>query len=199
MSFIDHGGTSADPPSLLREGGLFQNNDAGEVLFVYGGVMANFTMGKSSPRSNSPVDNNLRSISPVNGSWSSQELGLEATFSPQQGASVQAGQQGLAFYFNGVVGNKESREPHPRMIVLDLHNRTARNVSTATISPSGARVGATLQYVPAVGKKGALILIGGGMRQKDDGVNTHELGRTMVLTLMVLNKATLTKNRTGAP
>jgi hypothetical protein len=180
MLFVDHGGMSTDPPALLREGGLFQDDNTDSALFVYGGSASNSTVGTPGPRSKSFVGNSLWSIIPSNGSWSSTDLNLEATHSPQHGASSQAAEQGLAFYFNGVIGVEESREPHTRMMVIDLRERKAKNVSTATISPSGARVGPTLQYIPGLGEKGVLILIGGGVIQNGGDTNTHELGSMMV-------------------
>ncbi|KAF2689565.1 hypothetical protein K458DRAFT_330070 [Lentithecium fluviatile CBS 122367] len=210
MSFVDNNEMSTDPPSLVQEGGLFLGNDGD--IFVYGGGAANFTLNTSSPQPKSFVDNNLRSITQRNESWSYLDLGLEATHSPQLGASAQAGEQGLAFYFNGIIGDEVSREPHPRMIVLDLREEKARNVSTAAISPTDARVGATLQYIPGVGKKGVLVLVGGGVRQRSDDANTHELGGTMapLNTIHVLDIASLdhgegtwyqqkTNGRTPAP
>lgn len=176
MKFLDHGAFSIDPPSLFREGTLFQKKNGSE-LSVYAGGVANFTNGPTASQAKPFVDNNFHTFIPSNGSWSSQDIGLIAPYAPQHGAATQAS-EGLAFYLNGVVGDKTTREAHPWMIVFDLHQKKARNVSTSTISPAGARVGATLQYVAELGEKGALILIGGGVIPLRG--STQELGDTLV-------------------
>lgn len=51
------------------------------------------------------------------------------------------------------------------MIINNLTTKMARNISTADVSRRQARACAQMQYVPDIGEKGALVLLGGSSFQ----------------------------------
>lgn len=78
--------------------------------------------------------------------------------------------QGLAFYLNGEMDNGTSRDigilPGDNvflggMVIINTTDQSARNVSTAQVDDGQARARASMQYVPGIGQKGALVLLGG--------------------------------------
>jgi hypothetical protein len=94
---------------------------------------------------------------------------LKQTTTPSYGLSAEAPDQGLAFYLSGQVDN--GTEPYTRtvgdsatllkgMMVIDLFQKTARNISLTMKDPQ-PRIGGALQYIPAVGDSGVLVALGG--------------------------------------
>lgn len=178
MNFSTRTHVATLPPSQLLNPGLFHGNGAEGGVFVYGGgIPANATASREPI---SCINSSLWEFSPKEGSWSIHDLNLEHQYAPRHGVFTQAHEHNLAFYFNGLIRNGTKEEPHARMTVLDLDAKTARSLSTDSIVPKSARVGAMLQYVPHIGAKGALVLMGGGVMLPNDDAETHGLGSTMV-------------------
>jgi hypothetical protein len=95
---------------------------------------------------------------------------------PSNCASANIPELGLGFCFNGRIDDGSSLESQnygpnrtvflTGMVIVDLNEQASWNLSTAAISPTDGRSGAGLQYVPSIGEKGALVLIGGGTKAK---------------------------------
>ena len=51
--------------------------------------------------------------------------------------------------------------PLEGMLILDLENKTAVNISTPGLGGGGPRVGGTLEYIAPVGGMGILVALGG--------------------------------------
>ena len=49
------------------------------------------------------------------------------------------------------------------MVVVNITDQTARNLSTAHLGIDQARAGGQMQYIPGVSEKGILVLIGGSI------------------------------------
>lgn len=194
MTFIGNVNTSISPSSVLLGGALFANNDS--ELLVYGGGAANLTteinlhpldinvISEEDTMSSISVKDNLWSV-PYGGDpvapWSMQELNLTPTSAPKHGGSYYIHDLQLGIYFNGIVdGANGTSQPFSKMVLIDTKSKTARSVSTDAVSGPNARIGASFEYNSEIGKRGGLVLIGGGLRSPEAHSSSHELGTELV-------------------
>lgn len=100
--------------------------------------------------------------------WDQFDLGQLKT--PSNGLSTEAPDQGLAFYMNGQIDNGTDPDTWATgdattllngMMVIDLVNQTAKNISTQGMVTAHPRVGGSFEYLPHVGDSGALVAMGG--------------------------------------
>lgn len=121
--------------------------------------------------------------------WSDIDLGEVAPLRPNYGAAAQAVDQGIAFYFNGQLDSGSSKNlgiPNVTQVflsgtvVINTTDQTARNLSTAQVSPDLARAGGEMQYLPEVGEKGALVLIGGTNNPSNQFSSTNTAAENLV-------------------
>jgi hypothetical protein len=134
-------------PSALLESTMFVDNT--ESLNIFGGSLV--TSNMSNATTASPVSSTRWTLSGKNSTWSSSTIpGLDFTHLPMHGLSVQAPDQDLVFAL-------------------------ARTVSTESIAPFSSLTKGILQYLPLLGEKGALLLLGGAVRSNDN-VTTDPLG-----------------------
>jgi hypothetical protein len=141
-------------------------DDSGS-LNVIGGYLV--TSNISNATTTSPVSDTRWTLSGKNNSWSSSAIsGLDFTHLPMYALSVQAPDQDLVFTLNGVLREGQSDRVFPKMIVLNTRTNHARTVSTENIAPFTSRTEGILQYLPLLGKKGALVLLGGAVRSNDN-------------------------------
>jgi len=166
ITYVSSPDPSNHPPSSLIESGIFYDN---EIFYIYGGGLAASDRSAFQPIITTPIRNEIWSFSNSNDSWSSTRIKeLTSSYAPMHALSVQAPEQGLFFYFNGILNNGSSESPYPHMIIINTRTNDVRIVSTGSISPGTARVGAILQYLPLLGTRGALVLFGGATRHNDN-------------------------------
>lgn len=112
----------------------------------------------------------LWSYDPGSTQWSQFDVSQNAPYRPSNGAAAEAVGQGLAFYFNGELDSGSSSQLGivagtnvfvTGMVVINTTDQTARNLSTAPVSQDLARARGRMQYIPGVGEKGILVLVGG--------------------------------------
>jgi hypothetical protein len=168
------------PPAPLVESSLFHGSD--ETLRLYGGSLAAPNGSANRPMVTSPVLNTQWTWSCQSASWSSATLhGVDLHYASMHTMFVQAPDQNLVFILNGIASSSSgsSERVFPSMIIINTQTNSARVVSTESIAPSTSRVEGILQYLPLVGTKGALILLGGATKYNDN-ITTDDWG-TMVL------------------
>jgi hypothetical protein len=168
------------PPAPLIECSLLHGSD--ETFSIYGGSLAASNGSANRPMVTSPVPSTQWTWSSQNVSWSSATLhGVDLNYAPMHTMFAQAPDQNLVFILNGIVSSPgvSSERVFPSMIVINTQTNSARVVSTESISPSTSRVEGILQYLPLLGKKGALVLLGGATKYNDN-ITTDDWG-TMVL------------------
>lgn len=164
--------TGTLPPSLIR-GTMFQGPANVSEVFVFGGTTFR---GNQSFVGYTPPDANTYplwsytydpSVQSPN-QWNQYDL-LQP-WRPNHGAAAEAVDQNLGFYLNGQIDKGTSPETLHMgndtthldgMLVIDLSNQSAKNISTATITGGGPRVGGALEYIAPVGNKGILVALGG--------------------------------------
>jgi hypothetical protein len=148
--------------------------DNTESLNIFGGSLV--TSNMSNATTASPVSSTRWTLSGKNSTWSSSTIpGLDFTHLPMHGLSVQAPDQDLVFALEGVLRDGQSDRVFPRMVVLNTRTNHARTVSTESIAPFSSLTKGILQYLPLLGEKGALLLLGGAVRSNDN-VTTDPLG-----------------------
>lgn len=87
-----------------------------------------------------------------------------------RGASTVVPDQGLAFWLGGEIDNGTSPETEDgsgvtfanRFFYFNFTTESIRNLSTDALGQNGTRVDAGMLYIPGIGGKGILALIGGG-------------------------------------
>ncbi|KAF2657476.1 hypothetical protein K491DRAFT_691106 [Lophiostoma macrostomum CBS 122681] len=186
LTYVDSLHDVTKPPPLLIGGSIFHDSDDNGEFILYGGGTANMSNTSTSPMSSFPVNQTMWSFSMDNSSWvtgpTEQQKGLE--FAPKHGAYVQSDEHGLAFYFNGLIQNATKEHPSLAMTVIDIQTQRTRRVSTAAISSTEARIGPALQYIPELGDKGGLVLIGGDTRQYGNEPNASNVDTMAPLDLI---------------
>jgi hypothetical protein len=95
---------------------------------------------------------------------------------PASGSTTYVQDKGLAVWFNGMQDKGSAAETTvldsatrflDGMVIVDLKNQTARNVSTTAVSDL-ARVRGQMVHVPLAGSDGIIVLIGGGEKSSAD-------------------------------
>ena len=190
--------TGTPPPQVVR-GALYQGAPDDPNIYLYGGTTS--FLNTSFPNYTDPYTNqySLWSYDTGKDTWNQFDVTRNARLRPNSGGWTDAPDLGLAFYFNGKIDN--GSEPGTAslddrdqflggMVVLDTKTRQVKNVSTDAVSPGTGRVRSQMVYLPAVGKKGSLVVIGGGTKDVGDLSDT-EMG-TLVGSVMSTFRTRLT-------
>lgn len=167
----------------MFRGYMFAGPQNASKVYSFGGshYMYNQSfIGKTSPN---PSTYSLWSYTPGSGEpntkWEQYDTGDQRRI-PNHGAGADAPDLGLGFYLNGQIdggtssdtteslkdtsGNQEVYTPLDGMLVMDLVNPgrgPPANISTQAMKEPLARVGGSLDYIPAVGSSGILVAMGG--------------------------------------
>jgi len=162
--------TGTSVPVFVR-GALYHGADADSNIYLWGGTTSYWNTSFPGFQGPPPQQYSLWSFDIVTQQWDQYDITLGSDNRPSRGSFTEATDQGLAFYFNGVIDSgseiqTQSFGPNrPQflegMIVIDTNNYTARNLSTNTISGDSPRSRRRLQYVPGIGPKGILVQLGG--------------------------------------
>ena len=160
--------TGTFPPQVVR-GTLYEGTREDDEIYLYGGTTS--FANTSFPGWQVPYvpTYSLWSYNPRSTHWSQFDVSRNAPFRPSNGAAAEAVDQGLAFYFNGELDGGSSQVGIISgtniflngMVVINTTDHTARNLSTAQVNANLGRTRGRMQYIPGVGDKGILVLIGG--------------------------------------
>jgi hypothetical protein len=151
------------PPPFLMYSSL--SYDADGNFKIEGGGTPVPNMTQSLPFPTLPISNGSWTLSINNSSWLSPEPGAsEPRTIPLYSLHAQAPEHDLVFHLNGILSNNSTEKVYLNMMVVNTRVNTVRIVSTESISSSDARLGAVFQYLPMLGRKGALVLFGGAIR-----------------------------------
>jgi hypothetical protein len=173
---------SDGPPPFLMYSAVTYDSD-GDV-FIEGGARATFenTCNVTSQHPmlvGAAAETASWSLSKADQSWKAVMSRLPDSSSLKtQSLYVQAPDQNLVFYLHGILGNSSSDKVYPKMTIINTRSNISRTVSTESMSPSGIRVEAAFLYLPLLGRKGGLVLLGGATR-RDENTTTDPWG-TMV-------------------
>ncbi|CAO2653807.1 Nn.00g032180.m01.CDS01 [Neocucurbitaria sp. VM-36] len=166
-TFVSPPNATSGPPSPLVDGSMFY--DADGDIHIYGGGLAMAYASEDRPMTYPPTANRLWTWSNHDSTWNSSTLGLfELGNAPIHALCAQAAEHNLVFLLNGVLSNGSSETAYSRMVVINTQTKFVRTVDTRSVSHAAARVGGILQYLPLMGKKGALVLLGGATWHNDN-------------------------------
>lgn len=192
ISLIRKNTGSETPPNLSR-GAFYAGPSNGTKLYTYGGTVDS-SLNSSWDGFQRPTSNQyaLWSYDLNNGNWAHENTTSDTTLiRPASGASAEASELGLGFWFNGEQDNGTSSESNDLwntvkflkgMIVLDFNTGEAKNISTAAVSDL-ARTRGEMVYIPGVGQSGILVLMGGGEKGADYE-DSQEYGTLVGLCLL---------------
>lgn len=178
--------TGAVPPQVVR-GTLYQGTRDDDRIYPYGGTTSFANTSFSGWQNPLVPTYSLWSYDPGSTQWSQFDVSQYAPYRPSNGAAAEAANQGIAFYFNGELDNGSSLQTDfiggtnvfiSGMVVINTTDQTARNLSTAQVSADLARVRGRMQYIPGVGGKGVLVLIGGS------SFSSNQLDSTDIVNLV---------------
>lgn len=162
--------TNGETPFLVR-GSIFQGPSNDTKLYVFGGSTT--YENTSFPGFISPTSDRhpLYSFDYGSSQWNAIDLSSSDVIRPSSGASAEAPDLGLGFWYNGQLDSGSSSQSAPLgdgvirfmmgMTVIDFHNGSAKNISTSAVSDQ-PRVRGKMVYIPGIGRKGILVLVGGG-------------------------------------
>ncbi|OJD36009.1 cell wall anchored protein [Diplodia corticola] len=150
---------------------LQASSDASKI-YTYGGTTF---LGNTSFPGWTPAESDTYSLWSYDTSthaWDQYDITKSSPLRPNRGSSAEAPALGLSFYLNGqidagssaVAGASMNNDTEflDGMIVLDTVNVSSQNLSTATLG--NPRVAGGLQFIEAIGERGALVAIGGLQR-----------------------------------
>ena len=161
--------TGSIPPQVVR-GALYQGAQNDDRIYLYGGTTSFQNTSFPGWQSPAPPTYSLWSFDTTSTQWSQFDISRNAPYRPSIRAAAEAVDQSLAFYFNGELDSGSSSQLGSisgnnvflsGMVVINTTDQTARNLSTAQVDASLAWARGRMQYLPTVGEKGVLVLIGG--------------------------------------
>ncbi|KAF2688678.1 hypothetical protein K458DRAFT_292990 [Lentithecium fluviatile CBS 122367] len=107
---------------------------------------------------------------------------------PSYGAAAEAPDQGLAFYLSGRTDNGtapstlqdgDSQTLLDGMMVIDMVQHMAKNISITGMTDNQPRIGSALQYAPGIGTNGILVALGGRVFDGKRKISSREKGRLL--------------------
>lgn len=161
--------TGSLPPQVVR-GTIYHGPQGDDGIYLYGGTTSYANTSFPGWQPPTPSTYTLWSYDTKSRQWTHYNVEQSAPYRPNNGAAAEAIDQGLAFYFNGALDSGSSQDINIRngtgvfisgMVVINTTDHTARNLSTAQVSTDLARARGRMQYIPGIGEKGILVLIGG--------------------------------------
>jgi hypothetical protein len=171
---IPKGQDSTDtlPAPDMSRGALYPDPRDPNKFWLFGGSTAvdnTSFVGWQEPQPNAY---SLWSYEAQDNVWTAYDMSQYGIQKPASGPTVSVPEKGLAFWFNGMQDNGSTTDTIilqdttrflDGMVVLDLNNQSAKNVSTSAVSDQ-ARVRGQMVHVPLPGSDGILVLIGGGQK-----------------------------------
>ncbi|KAG8527054.1 uncharacterized protein KY384_008483 [Bacidia gigantensis] len=134
---------SQTKPPVVSRGAFFYGGDSSENVYLWGGTTS--YLNRTFPGFEPPMTSqySLWSYKPSDNTWAQFDTGSTVQNRPSSGSFAEVREQNLAFYFNGQLdsGSQVSTQvfgDDPKvflkgMIMLDLANQTARNLSTDAV------------------------------------------------------------------
>ncbi len=160
----------------MSRGALYPDPKDLNKFWLFGGSTAIDNMSFVGWQWPQPGADSLWSYDTQLNSWTAYSMSQYGIQKPASGPTTYIPEKGLAFWFNGMQDNGSSAETTvlqsttrflTGMVVLDLNNQSARNLSTAAVS-NKARVRGQMVHIPVPGSNGILVVIGGGEKSTLD-------------------------------
>lgn len=170
-------------PPILSRGALYQGMADDANIYLWGGTTSYTNTSFPGFESPTPAKLSLWAYDTILLEWNPFDVSKGSPNRPSSAAFAEAPDQGLAFFLNGQLDSGSSTETQnlgdegkvflQGMIVLDLKNRAARNISTSAMSGERPRSRGRMQYISGIGEKGILVHVGGNQKIASDTTNTY--------------------------
>jgi hypothetical protein len=182
-TFISSPYSTTGPPSLV-DSSIFYDANGG--FHIYGGGLAMPNASVDLLINSSPIQNNMWTLSNNSDSWESSKVEIpRLKYAPMHSLYAQAPEHNLVFLLNGIQSDGTSELVYPKMTIINTETNDIRTVSTESVARSTARVGASLQYLSLLGRKGGLVLFGGATRHSNN-VTIDQWGTMVIYPFMSL-------------
>jgi hypothetical protein len=162
-------------PDMSR-GALYPDPKNPDKFWLFGGTTAVDNTSFTGWQEPQPNAHSLWSYDGRTNTWAAYDMSSYGIQKPASGPTTSIPEKGLAFWFNGMQDNGSSTDTGvlqdttrflDGMVILDLNNQTAKNVSTSSVS-NQARVRGQMVHIPVPGSDGILVLLGGGTKPTSD-------------------------------
>lgn len=170
-------------PPILSRGALYQGTADDANIYLWGGTTSHTNTSFPGFEPPTPAQYSLWAYNTASLEWTPFDVSEGSSNRPSSAASAEAPDQGLAFFLNGQLDSGSSSGTQnlgdqgkvflQGMIVLDLKNRSAKNLSTSALSGQTPRSRGRMQYVPGIGEKGILVHVGGNQKIATDTTNSY--------------------------
>jgi hypothetical protein len=191
-----HTGTA---PPIVMEGALYSGGPDDNNIYLYGGTTSYWNTSFPDYQAPTSFQYSLWSFDTVAKTWAQYDVSGSSPQRPSAGYWTAAPNLGLAFYLGGTIDHGSTIQTEslsnstkigiPGMIVIDMKDGTAKNVSTSDLTGNNPRSRGNLQYIERFGDKGILISFGGSYRSLSDTSNS-DIG-TLVCLLADYNSETM--------
>lgn len=157
---------------VLSRGALYHGSPSDDNIYLWGGTTSLWNKSFPGYRSPLPAQYSLWSFNTKDQTWGQFDTGLTIENRPNSGASAEAIDQSLAFYFNGQLDTgsqiqteytlRDDTKPFLEgMVVINTQDKTARNLSTQAVVGNHPRTRGEMVYIPNIGSNGVLVQVGG--------------------------------------
>lgn len=170
-------------PPILSRGALYQGMADDANIYLWGGTTSYTNTSFPGFQPPTSAKHSLWAYDTNSLQWTPFDVSEGSPNRPSSAAFAEAPDQGLAFFFNGQLDSGSSSETQnlgdqakvfmQGMIVLDLKNRAAKNLSTSAVSGLRPRSRGRMQYIPGIGEKGILVHAGGNQKIATDTTNSY--------------------------
>lgn len=174
--------TGVGPPVLTR-GALYHGMNQDNNIYLWGGTTSYFNVTYPGYKPPTTQEYSLWSYNILTKEWDQHDVTSGAAHRPNSGSFTDAIDQGLSFYFNGMLDSGSEvdteifGEPVKQylegMIVLDTTTQTAKNLSTKAVVGDSPRARGRMQYIGGIGGKGILVQIGGNQQPVTNTTNPY--------------------------
>lgn len=186
--------TGTAPPVLSR-GALFYGSADDSNIYLWGGTTSYWNTSFPGFEGPTPQQYSLWSFDIATQGWDQYDLTLGSANRPSSGSFTNAEELGLGFYFNGELdsGSEIQTQSYGNsvkqliggMIVVDLVNQTARNLSTQAVSGDVPRSRGRMIYINDVGPQGVIVQIGGNQQNV---TNTTDITSPQIENLLPMDE-----------
>lgn len=170
-------------PPILSRGALYQGMADDANIYLWGGTVSYTNTSFPGFEPPIPAKYSLWAYDTGLQEWTPYDVSEGSPNRPSSAAFAEAPDQGLAFFLNGQLDSGSSTGTEvlgdqgkvflQGMIVLDLKNRSAKNLSTSAVSGQRPRSRGRMQYIPGIGEKGILVHVGGNQKNVTDITNSY--------------------------
>lgn len=194
--------TGTAPPSLIS-GALYQGSTNDPRIYMYGGTTNWWNTTSPTFQAPQTKEYSLWSYDTQSKVWGQHDISDAAPWRPSVGATTEAPELGLTFWYGGEMDSGSSTETQffgdqvkvflEGMVVYNTSSQVAMNISTQPADQGQPRTRGSMQYIPGIGEKGILVYMGGTHRPANEIDNNVAVNYLDMSELDIFDVASLFK------